>query len=130
MNKKTIILMSVILLVLSFAGGLLTGRYLEQKKSGQQDEPMNMTVFYAEVEIVDESSLLVSGLDINDINFRGRFYLSVDQQTPVLWRYTDISLEDLSPGAVVSVAFTGSVLESEPAQIREVLSITLLDDDY
>ena len=45
-----------------------------------------------------------------------------------MWRYTEITPEDLEIGDHISITFTGEVLESYPAQIQQVDIIQLLDD--
>ena len=46
-----------------------------------------------------------------------------------MWRYTEITPEDLESGDHISITFTGEVLESYPAQIQQVDIIQLLDDE-
>ena len=47
----------------------------------------------------------------------------------IMWRYTEITPEDLEIGDHISITFTGEVLESYPAQIQQVDIIQLLDDE-
>ena len=78
---------------------------------------------------IQGSTLHVAGLEVNDINFRGDFFFSVAEETSITWRYTDISLEDLDVGDRVSITFTGDILTTYPANITQVESIQLLDDE-
>lgn len=68
-------------------------------------------------------------MDVNDINFRGNFALSVVEETKITWRYTDIFMDDLDVGDSIAITFSGDILESNPAQIQTVDAIQLLDDE-
>ena len=85
--------------------------------------------FYATVSDIRDNAVTVTGMEVNDINFRGEFCFSVTEETEITWRYTDISLGDLEAGDNVSIAFTGEVMETSPAQIQGVEMIQLLDDE-
>ena len=85
--------------------------------------------FYATVSDIRDNAVTVTGMEVNDINFRGEFCFSVAEETEITWRYTDISLGDLEAGDNVSIAFTGEVMETSPAQIQGVEMIQLLDDE-
>lgn len=89
----------------------------------------NPQTFYAEIEENDNGNMLVRGLEINDINFRGEFTFTVYPETELTWRYTDIGLSDLEPGDNISITFTGEIMESYPAQITDIVKIQLLDDE-
>lgn len=85
--------------------------------------------FYATVSDIRDNAVTVTGMEVNDINFRGEFCFSVTEETEITWRYTDISLGDLEVGDNVSITFTGEVMETSPAQIQGVEMIQLLDDE-
>ncbi len=85
--------------------------------------------FYATISDIQDDTLTVKGMEINDINFRGEFRFSVTEKTKIIWRYTDILIEDLEVGDHISVTFTGEILETYPGQIQQVEIIQLLDDE-
>lgn len=85
--------------------------------------------FYATITDIRDHTFAVTGMEVNDINFRWKFTCSVVEETKITWRYTDISIDDLDVGDHISITFTGEVLESDPAQIRHVDVIQLLDDE-
>ena len=85
--------------------------------------------FYATVSDIRDNAVTVTGMEVNDINFRGEFCFSVTEETEITWRYTDISLGDLEAGDNVSITCTGEVMETSPAQIQGVEMIQLLDDE-
>ena len=85
--------------------------------------------FYATVSDIRDNAVTVTGMEVNDINFRGEFCFSVTEETEITCRYTDISLGDLEAGDNVSITFTGEVMETSPAQIQGVEMIQLLDDE-
>ena len=134
MSKKLIIAAIAILLsLLLFSGGFLLGQSLDQSSNMNNSDVdvLAFTTFYATIDSISENQImLVSGLPVNDINFRGEFYLTISEQTHIIWRYTDISLTDLQPGANIAVTFSGPVLESYPAQISTVDKVVLLDDEF
>lgn len=87
------------------------------------------TTFYATIESVNGNVLLVQGLDVNDINTRSKFTLTVDEQTRLLWHGTEMELADLQIGASVAVTYTGLIQETYPGNIIEpAVQIVLLDD--
>lgn len=85
--------------------------------------------FYATISDIQGNTLKVTGMDVNDINFRGEFSFSVAEETKITWRYTDISMEDLDVGDSVSITFTGEILETYPVGIQQVVAVQLLDDE-
>ena len=62
----------------------------------------------------------VTGMEVNDINFRQEFSFVIVEETKITWRYTEIALEDLEVGDHISITFTGAILESYPGQIHEI----------
>ncbi len=126
--KKVLLPITMLLLCVISAGiGFITGRMT----TPEQDVPEHpvSTTFYAAITEIYEHSILVEGLEINDINSRGAFDLSTNENTVYEWRYTPLSRSELEVGDTISVTYTGAVLESYPAQIHEVLKIQLLDDE-
>lgn len=87
------------------------------------------TTFHAELLSRDGLHFHVKGLPCNDVNGQGEFTFSISEDTPLLWHFTPATLDDLAPGAHVAVTYTGDVLETYPAQLTQVLQITLLDEE-
>lgn len=85
--------------------------------------------FYATVSDISDHTVTVKGMEVNDINFRGDFVLTVTEETKIVWRYTDIAFEDLDVGDYIAVTFSGEIMESYPAQIAQTEQIQLLDDE-
>lgn len=85
--------------------------------------------FYATISDIQGNTLIVKGMEINDINFRGNYCFSVAEETKIMWRFTDISIEDLDIGDNISITFAGTILLSDPGQILGVEVIQLLDDE-
>lgn len=117
----------VIMIVLFFTVmgvGAVAGYIIGQSRTGADPT----CTFYATVDSVDENNIIVQGLDINDINFRGRFSLTINNNTAIEWNHTPINVNDLKPGSRVSVTYSGPVTETEPAGISQVHNIILLED--
>ena len=85
--------------------------------------------FYATVDRVEGDSLAVTGLEVNDVNHRGAFTFSVEEDTVLEWRHAPIALAELEPGDTISVTYTGGIQESYPAGIDGVVRVQLLDDE-
>lgn len=85
--------------------------------------------FYAIISDIQNNTFTVTGMEVNDINFRGKFCFSVAEETKITWRYIDISVEDLDIGDNIAITFTGEILETDPGQIQQVKMIQLLGDE-
>lgn len=119
------VLYTVILAGISFFIGNQSARkQIENLADGGTAE-----TFYAEISDRKNNFLRVTGLEINDIHFRGDFVFSIDEETKMTWRYTEISVEDLDIGDTVSITFTGEIQETAPAKITHVTQIQLLEDE-
>jgi len=132
MKKSILIAVIAAVMTVSLLAGGVIGYFIGSKgyksELSQTDDALLQT-FYAEIIEINGSSLLVEGLSINDINFRGQFSLSIDEKTKLEWRYTEISLSDLDVGDRISITFSGEILESYPAIIGNAEKIQLLDDE-
>ena len=123
MKKAVIGILLLVILVGSFVVGRLT--------SPQETElsVYDCTTFYATIESINGNVLLVQGMDVNDINARSKFTVTVDAQTRLLWHGTEIKLTELQAGNSVSITYTGLVQEIYPGNIVEpAVQIVLLDD--
>ena len=68
-------------------------------------------------------------MEVNDINFRGRFRFSITEGTKITWRYTDIIANDLDVGDNIAITFTGEILKTDLVHIQQVEVIQLLRDE-
>ncbi len=120
--KKTLYgAVALILVAAAAIGGYLIGR--------NSVEPVVGTTFYAVIDQIDGNNLLVSGLEVNDINSQGAFHFTVEDTTVLEWRNTPIKLTDLEEGDRISVTYTGTVTESYPAGLEKVIKLQLLEDE-
>lgn len=124
MYKKII---GCILGLLCIAAAVCVG-FMMGSRHEHANKPARERTFYASVETIGENALTVQGLDVNDINKRGRFQLTLSEKTEMEWNYTPIILSDLKPGSRISITYTGDITETEPAGISEVTRIILLED--
>ena len=117
-----IIIVGLIFFIINYSNIKYNGK-LEQKDAD---------VFYATIEEIREyngtTTVLVKGLDVNDINHRGEFDFSIDANTELLWHGTKIEISDLKEGQNISITSTGEVLERYPAGLTKVTKIVVLDD--
>lgn len=87
---------------------------------GEREDVLDYYTFYAELsEEFNNNTVLIKGLEVNSINYRSEFHITVDEETRTTWRGIEIDVEDLEPGDIVSVTFTGLIQETSPAVIME-----------
>ena len=133
MRKEFKIILVILIVVISLVLGYFIGykRAYDKIESANQNISYNNTqqTFYAEIEEIKDNFILVKGLSVNDINFRGEFTISVVEETELEWRNTKINVTELNVGDNISITFTGEILDSYPAQIKDVVKIQLLDDE-
>ena len=133
MRKEFKIILVMLIVVISLVLGYFIGykRAYDKIESASQNISYNnnQQTFYAEIEEIKDNFILVKGLSVNDINFRGEFTISVVGETELEWKNTKINVTDLNVGDNISITFTGEILDSYPAQIKDVVKIQLLDDE-
>lgn len=120
-KRAAIIAGMIFLLAAAGIGGFAAGKKSVKGIAG--------STFYAVIEQIDGNHLNIKGLEINDINYRGSFHCTVESETVLEWRNTEITLEDLEGGDSVSITYTGEVQETSPAGLEHVVKIQLLDDE-
>ena len=102
---------TAVLMIFIAAGAYLIGYKTAYDRMERAAASYETETFYAAITDISDSSITVQGMEINDINFRGRFTFPVMEETS-------------------SITFTGLVQETSPAGIQEVLKVQLLDDDF
>ncbi|MCK9268802.1 MAG: hypothetical protein M0P14_08825 [Alkaliphilus sp.] len=104
---KAAIVMTIIVLLIGILISYFAGYYYAYKQYEEDVWVMSSSdiqVFYAEVKKVDERSLLVEGISLNDENYRGEFqYDDLWEGLSVYSKDTAIKLSDLSEGDLVSI---------------------------
>ena len=89
--------------------------------------------FYAKIKEIIENdekiTLLVDGLDVNNINNRGEFYITVDKETKLVWQGVNLNMDELKVGQNISITYDGGVQETAPARIPNVYIVEVLDDN-
>ncbi len=127
--KKRAFLGIMVLLAAVLSAGAFAGGYFVGRGSIPAVEARDFEVLYAEVISADNGFFHVKGLDVNDINGRGEYTFSAGENTQLIWRGTEISLSDFQPGDRIAFYWSGEVMESFPAQVRNVIRIKLLEDE-
>ena len=113
--------LSVFLLLVLLTGSFFLGRFTASET--------NSRTFYAHITRESGDYFVVTGIPENDVNHRWDFQFTLEERVPVTWRGTEISAGDLHEGDLIAVTYSGSVLETSPAVIQNVLRIQLLDDE-
>ena len=113
--QKTII--AVIVLVSVAVGfyfvGYKTAYDRIEESPGSSSIPQT---FYATITEINGNNFTVEGLDII-------------AETELVWRGTEMQVEEFDIGDIISVSFTGLVQESYPGHILDVVRVQLLDDE-
>lgn len=124
------IIIVVIVLIAVAVGGYFVGyKTAYDRTEGSPSSSSIPRTFYATITEINGNDFTVEGLDINDINYRGAFTFSVTAETELVWRGTEMLVEEFDIGDVISVSFTGLVQESDPGHILDVVLVQLLDDE-
>lgn len=133
MKKEIKIILIVLLVVIALVIGYFVGYKRAYDNIENASQNVNYTneqqTFYAEIKEINNNNILVEGLSVNDINYRGKFIFSIIGETKLEWRGTEINLSDLDVGDNISITFSGEILDTYPAQINNVIKIQLLDDE-
>ena len=89
--------------------------------------------FYAKIKKIREYNgvitILIEGLESNDINYRGEFEFSIDNDTKLLWKETKVEVSDLKEGHNVLVTSAGEILEIYPAKLTKVIKVIVLENE-
>ena len=127
MKKILLSVFWVVSLILSGVLGYCIGS--NSNSDIYNDAEIYSQTFYAKITRIKENNFSVSGLSVNDINFRGKFNFAITDDTSLEWRYTEIQISDLNVGDIISITFNGDILETYPASIHGVSRIQLLEDE-
>lgn len=83
---------------ISFAIGLLVGQY-NKAKTDLLIRKAEGTTFYAKIDSIREDNgtihISATGLDVNNINWRGKYNFSVKENNDTIWRGVKIPVSDL-----------------------------------
>ena len=87
MNGKTMRYAgTAVLMIFIAAGAYLIGYKTAYDRMERAAASYETETFYAAITDITDSSITVQGMEINDINFRGRFTFPVMEETSYLWR--------------------------------------------
>ena len=114
-------MLSILLILVLLAGSFLLGRLTAPEKHSQ--------TFYARITRKSGDHMVVTGIPENDINHRWDFQFTLEEKVSILWRGTELTIDDLEEGDLIAITYTGPVLEISPAIIQNVLKIQLLEDE-
>ena len=119
-------LLALLLVLLAAGAGFWAGSRWNAAQAPAEEPGQT---FYATITEVSDSSLLVQGLEVNDINHRWRYSVSVSEGTRITWRYEPMAFSELKPGQTVSITYVGGGQETDPVGLTDVTWIQLLDDE-
>ena len=110
-NKKVFIIVGMIVIILlSFTIGLFIGKMYVVNDDLAISKVCGQT-FYANIESIKQYNdggfhINVRGLEINDINYRGDFTFTINDNIDMTWRGEKIGISDLKEGDIISITFT------------------------
>lgn len=122
LTRRQIIMIGVVVLAIIVAAGL--GFFIGRMSV----TPEVSEVFFAKLTEHQGEQLLVEGLSVNDINFRGEFVVPISRDTRLTWRGEPMTSDELKPGDIIAISFSGDILESYPMQLTKVSAIRKLSD--
>lgn len=131
--KKTFIIIGVIFAVcISFVIGLLVGQY-NKAKTNLLIRKAEGTTFYAKIDSIRENNgtihISATGLDVNNINWRGKYNFSIKESTDIVWRGVKIPVSDLGVKNNIAITITDETIpDVVPTPLQEIEKIELLDD--
>ena len=131
--KKTFIIIGVIFAVcISFVIGLLVGQY-NKAKTDLLIRKAEGTTFYAKIDSIRENNgtihISATGLDVNNINWRGKYNFFIKESTDIVWRGVKIPVSDLGVKNNIAITITDETIpDVVPTPLQEIEKIELLDD--
>lgn len=131
--KKTFIIIGVIFAVcISFVIGLLVGQY-NKAKTDLLIRKAEGTTFYVKIDSIRENNgtihISATGLDVNNINWRGKYNFSIKESTDIVWRGVKIPVSDLGVKNNIAITITDETIpDVVPTPLQEIEKIELLDD--
>lgn len=131
--KKTFIIIGVIFAVcISFVIGLLVGQY-NKAKTDLLIRKAEGTTFYAKIDSIRGNNgtihISATGLDVNNINWRGKYNFSIKESTDIVWRGVKIPVSDLGVKNNIAITITDETIpDVVPTPLQEIEKIELLDD--
>lgn len=131
--KKTFIIIGVIFAVcISFVIGLLVGQY-NKAKTDLLIRKAEGTTFYAKIDSIRDNNgtihISATGLDVNNINWRGKYNFSIKESTDIVWRGVKIPVSDLGVKNNIAITITDETIpDVVPTPLQEIEKIELLDD--
>lgn len=136
MNKKVLGLIIILVVIVMVA---IIAIVIKPKESNSDIINSNIVsknnedIFYASIEEINEyngvTSVLVKGLENNDVNHRGEFEFSIDDDTEIFWKETKVEVSDLKVGQKISITSTGDVLERYPVELIKVTRVIILNEN-
>lgn len=119
---KVALVLTIIVVAIVFAVGMLFS-YAKGYSAAKDDSPgIDIHSFYAEVKEIDENTITVEGISLNDEEYRGEFKYWVHESVIIVWKNEPINLSDIEQGDLVCVT-----LVTGGGDITDIFKIQLLN---
>lgn len=116
-------------IILAVVAGFAGYKIADHRNIPEMEKMAETQTFYATVTGTSNGGLEVEGIEFNDYNHRGEFFITVSDKTEVTMRSEEIAINDLKIGTHISITYDGEIQETYPEQIPTVLKIQVLDDE-
>lgn len=117
----TIIILSIGMVASYFIGYKVA--YDRFENSARQLSASDIQTFYANIQSIDENTLTVNGISLNEEAYRGTFEYNVTQATVILYKEKTITFSDLKSGDFVAIT-----LITAGGDVVDIYKIQLLSE--
>ena len=134
MRKSFQVLLVLFLLLFVSMFSFFIGKDKGYKKAETEYEKIiefyeSEDTFLATIEEINGNHVFVKGLDVNCINHRGEYVFSITDTVDLIWHCTPITIEQLHEGDIISITYSGGILETSPGEFENVIKVEVLDDE-
>ena len=118
---KVAIVLTIIVLMIGIFSSYLVGYKVANDRFMTASMTFDVHSFYAKVKEIDQNTITVDGISINDEKDQGEFKYEVYEGVGILWKEEPICLLDIAPGDFVCIT-----LVTGGGGITELFKIQLL----
>lgn len=116
--------LTIIFLLFAVLMSFIIGFGMGYRSLDGGDGQIDIHSFYAEVKEIEEETITVKGIQLNDEAYRDEFTFQLYEGLMIEWHEQLISFSDLDKGDLVSI-----ILLTDVAGIEDIFKIQLLDDE-
>ncbi len=118
---KVVVTLTMIALMIGIFISYLAGYKVANDRFVTASMTFDVHSFYAQVKEIDENTITVDGISLNDAKYRGEFKYELYEDVGILWNDEPISLSDIKSGDFVCIT-----LVTGGGNITDIFKIQLL----